>query len=161
MSIASRFIIWCIRRSKEGNVRVVAFKKRDDGSNIMGFWRWAPFWRDEYVGRNGQHWNRPPWWRPFNALLHCWRPDPDYAEEFHDHPRWSVTICLRGRLIEHTPWSVRELRSGSIVIRSRKAIHKFVVPPETRGRTWTLFIVGRRNHWQNTYSVTSRKPVPA
>jgi hypothetical protein len=93
---------------------------------------------------------------PFNALLHCWRPDADYAEEMHDHPRWSITLCLRGELIERTPWRERRLRPGSIQIRSRKFIHKFEIPPEHRGKTWTLFIVGRRNHRQNTYQIIPR-----
>ena len=48
------------------------------------------------------------------------------------------------------------LQPGSIVIRSRKAIHAFRVPKEHHGKTWTLFIVGRRNHRQNTYVVTTR-----
>jgi hypothetical protein len=42
---------------------------------------------------------------------------------------------------------------GSIVFRSRKAIHAFRVPRETRGKSWTLFIVGRRNHPQNQYLI--------
>ena len=96
--------------------------------------------------------NRPPWWRPFNAFLHCWRPKHE-GEEFHDHPRWSITICLRGQLIERTPWAARTLTPGSVVIRSRKAIHGFYVAPENRGRTWTLFVVGRRNHRQNRYAI--------
>ena len=42
------------------------------------------------------------------------------------------------------------------MIRSRKAIHAFEVPVEAMGETWTLFIVGRRKHRQNTYVVTPR-----
>ncbi len=74
----------------------------------------------------------------------------------HDHPRWSITICLRGRLIEHTPWGAHVLSPGVIVVRSRKAIHEFEVPIGFRGKTWTLFIVGRRNYRQNTYRITRR-----
>jgi hypothetical protein len=161
MSLTRRFIVWAIRRTPCGRQHVIAFKRRDDGSEILGFYRYAFMWHDEYVGKDGKRWNRPPWWRPFNMLLHFWCPDPDYAEEFHDHPRWSITLCLRGKITEHTPWSSRELHAGSIVIRSRKAIHRFTVAPEYSRKTWTLFIVGRRNHWQNTYSVISRKPVAA
>lgn len=75
-----------------------------------------------------------------------------HKEAFHDHPRWSVTICLKGRIIERTPWGERELRPGSIVFRSRKAIHAFELPDQ-EGEVWTLFIVGRRNHRQNGYVV--------
>lgn len=121
------------------------------------FWRFEPFWPDEYIsGQTGKHWNRPPWWRPFNALLHQWMPVPGTREEMHDHPRWSITVCLRGKMIEHTPWGDNVLTPGSIVIRSRKYIHAFSIPEGYSGKTWTLFIVGRRNHRQNTYVVTPR-----
>jgi hypothetical protein len=41
-------------------------------------------------------------------------------------------------------------------LRSRKYIHAFSIPEGYSGKTWTLFIVGRRNHRQNTYVVTAR-----
>lgn len=132
--------------------RVVKF----DGSFL--FRRYEFMWFDEFRNeRNGQSYHRPPWWRPFNAFLHCWRPTA--GEEFHDHPRWSITICLAGELTEKTPWNERVLRPGSIQFRTRKFIHAFEVRPEHRGKTWTLFIVGRRNHWQNTYRITSQRPI--
>lgn len=96
-----------------------------------------------------------PWWMPFNAFLHHWKLGPDTPESFHDHPRWSITICLKGRIIERTPWGERLLTPGSIVIRSRKAIHAFEIP-QGAGEVWTLFIVGRRKHRQNTYAVERR-----
>lgn len=143
-SIANRFIVWAKRRARH-HVRVVTF-----GGSLL-FWRYEPFWPDEW----GKH-NRLPWWRPFNALLHCWRPEAEQREAMHDHPRWSITICLRGKIIERTPWGERTLTPGSVVIRSRKAIHSFEVPVGYRGKTWTLFIVGRRKHRQNTYQVVPR-----
>lgn len=147
---ARAFILWAFRRSYRGKstsrwsrVPVVTFDDRPL------FVRFAPFWFDESV-HDGTHYNRPPWWRPFNVLLHWWRPKSG-VEEFHDHPRWSVTVCLRGEIVEMTPWGERTLKPGSVVVRSRKAIHAFRVP----GRSaWTLFIVGRRNHPQNTYAIT-------
>lgn len=120
------------------------------------FHRFDPFWPDEWVTAEGKRYNRPPWWRPFNALLHHWKPTPGTREGYHDHPRWSITICLRGALDEHTPWATKRLRPGSIVIRSRKYIHAFSIPEGYSGKTWTLFIVGRRNHAQNSYVVTPR-----
>lgn len=141
--LIERFTDWAVARSYPQ--AVVSF----DGKH--GFTRYAPFWLDEW---NGQ--NRPPWWRPFNLLVHHWDPEPGYEEELHDHPRWSVTLCLAGKIIERTPWGDRELTPGSIVVRSRKAIHGFSVPEGFSGKTWTLFIVGRRNHPQNTYVVTAR-----
>lgn len=117
------------------------------------FTRYQPLWFDEWVSGNNKHYNRPPWWRPFNALLHNWCPEPDTREDYHDHPRWSITICLLGKMIEHTPWGDHVLTPGSIMIRSRKAIHAFSIPEGYSGKTWTLFIVGRRNYRQNSYVV--------
>jgi hypothetical protein len=151
MSIASRFILRAIRDRS-----VAAWAPVGSFDGVRGFRRWAPLWPDERVDRQGMHHNRPPWWRPFNVLLHWWCPHAGYAEVFHDHPRWSVTICLRGRLVEETPWRRRTLGPGSIVVRSRKYIHRLKVPDGYSGRTWTLFIVGRRDHVQNDYVVRSR-----
>jgi hypothetical protein len=97
--------------------------------------------------------NALPWWLPCNAFLHHWNPEPGYEEDLHDHPRWSITIVLKGQLTERTPWGNRRLRPGSIVIRSRKYIHGF---SEVTGDVWTLFIVGRRVARQSTYVVTAR-----
>lgn len=142
--LVSRAIVWAMKRSPYAQ-RVVTF---DD---FFLFDRYAPFWPDEWAGNR-----RPPWWRPFNVLLHRWWPEPGTQEGFHDHPRWSVTICLRGEIIERTPWGDRLLKPGSVVARSRKAIHAFRMPEGPRRPVWTLFIVGRRNHRQNTYVITPR-----
>lgn len=137
-------ILWMVRRSPWWNpIPVVTF----DGKPL--FKRFEPFWRDEWQGRH-----RPPWYRPFNVLLHRWTNGE--GEAFHDHPRWSITICLRGQIIERTPWKRRLLTPGSIVFRGRKYIHAFELPAGSAGKTWTLFIVGRRNHQQNSYVVTPR-----
>jgi hypothetical protein len=127
---------------------------RFDGSFL--FWRHELFWSDEWIDGAGNHYSRPPWWRPFNAFLHWWKPTDDQGEGMHDHPRWSITICLRGKMIEHTPWGDKVLTPGSIVVRSRKYIHSFSIPEGYSGKTWTLFVVGRRNHRQNSYVVTAR-----
>lgn len=155
--LIGRFIEWAVSRSphRQG---VVTF----DG--IFLFDRFEFLRRDEWTDRQwDQHRDkyptRPgllPWWLPLNAFLHCWNPEPGSQEGFHDHPRWSVTICLAGRIIERTPWGERTLKPGSIVIRSRKAIHAFKVPENHSGPIWTLFIVGRRRYRQNTFTVTAR-----
>lgn len=141
------FILWGRRRA----ARQRDIRRMVDGDGRTSAIRHAFLWPDEWITDNVRY-HRPPWWRPFNAFLHCWRPQHD-GEEFHDHPRWSITICLKGCMVERTPWGERTLTPGSIVIRSRKAIHAFFVPHEHRGKTWTLFIVGRRNHWQNRYQI--------
>lgn len=148
--LISSFILWAIKRAPFAQDVVTHEDHR------LIFKRYAPFWYDEYhyiSGRTGNlvRSHRPPWWRPFNILLHRWVAA--HREAMHDHPRWSITICLRGRIIEHTPWGSRELRPGSVVIRCRKAIHAFELPAGAHGKTWTLFIVGRRNHRQNGYIV--------
>lgn len=142
--IVSRFIAWAKRRCAYATP-VVTF-----GGSFL-FTRYAFLWPDEWEGKHAL-----PWWRPFNLLLHCWNPEPGQREAMHDHPRWSITVCLRGRIIERTPWGERLLMPGSIVVRSRKAIHSFEVPAGYGGDTWTLFIVGRRKHRQNTYSIVAR-----
>lgn len=147
--IVMAFILWTLRKAgKYGWQQVVTF---DDAPL---FRRFAPFWPDEFV-RRGEHHHRPPWWRPFNMLLHWWMPGRR-PESFHDHPRWSVTICLRGKLVEMTPWGDRLLKPGAVVFRTRKAIHAFRVPDGYTGTAWTLFVVGRRNWPQNTYQITPR-----
>lgn len=147
--LVDRFIAWAVRRAPHPQP-VVTF----DGKDL--FTRYE-FWRlDEYVKDDGSIYRPLPWWRPINAFIHCWAPDPGSREGFHDHPRWSITVCLKGEVTEVTPWGRRLLRPGSIVIRSRKAIHAFEMAPGFAGETWTLFIVGRRRHRQNTYLVTPR-----
>lgn len=121
----------------------------DTGTKL--FDRFQPFWPDEFVSKSGRYFNRLPWWRPFNILLHKWVAAHDGG--MHDHPRWSITICLAGEMTERTPWSARRLRPGSIVFRTRKAIHSLDIPEHALGKTWTLFIVGRRNHSQNGYQI--------
>lgn len=140
----ARFILWAVKRAGGSRYPVVTF----GGSRL--FTRFEPFGQDEW----GSY--KLPWWKPCNALLHCWAPAANQREAMHDHPRWSITVCLRGRIIERTPWGERRLTPGSIVIRSRKAIHSFEVPVGYSGRTWTVFIVGRRKHRQNTYEVVAR-----
>jgi hypothetical protein len=138
---------WLKKRLLSRKVNVVTF----DGKFL--FHRYQLLWWDEWVTKDGKHYNRPPWWRPFNAFLHRWAPEPGTREGYHDHPRWSITVCLRGRMTEHTPWGDNVLTPGKIILRSHKYIHAFSVPEGFAGKTWTLFIVGRRNHRQNSYVV--------
>lgn len=155
--VTASFILWAIRRTRQlrhGPLPVVTH-----GGDRL-FQRFEFLWPDEYfwvdINGNERMAHALPWWRSFNAFIHRWHPAPLLRESIHDHPRWSITVCLRGRIIERTPWGERLLKPGSIVIRSHKAIHSFEVPKSYRGKTWTLFIVGRRKHRQNTYEVTAQ-----
>jgi hypothetical protein len=164
MTLVDRFIAWAKERA--GIVQpVVTFGGQPlfDRYEFLRYDEYSDGWWDEHKARCKCHWcpaqdRRPralPWWLPLNAFLHHWRLGANTPEEFHDHPRWSVTIVLKGRILERTPWGVNQLRPGSVVIRSRKYIHAFEIP-EGAGEVWTLFIVGRRKHRQNQYDVKAK-----
>lgn len=155
--LVDKLINWAVRRGSPAR-EVVTF---DDQFlfhryEFLRWDEWPDIWWDKHRAKYPVRPNKLPWWLPFNAFVHCWQPLPGTGEAFHDHPRWSVTICLRGQITEVTPWGRRVLRPGSIVIRSRKAIHAFEAHEAFAGETWTLFIVGRRKHRQNSYVVTAR-----
>lgn len=156
--IIDRIIDWLASRAK--NVSNVVTFQGDDLFTRYEFFR-PDEWQDKFFDRmkakdpTSKRPNALPWWCPVNAFLHHWRLGPDTPESFHDHPRWSITICLKGKIVERTPWGDTTLTPGSIVFRSHKAIHAFEIPNDA-GEVWTLFIVGRRKHRQNSYSVTAR-----
>lgn len=151
------FIRWAVAHSpyRQG---VVTFdgKHLFDRFEFLRRDEWPDGVWDEHREKYPKRPNALPWWLPFNAFLHSWDPEPGSQEGFHDHPRWSVTICLAGRIVERTPWGEQLLKPGSIVIRSRKAIHAFKVPDDYAGPIWTMFIVGRRVARQNTFVITAR-----
>lgn len=149
LSMIRSLIAMAVRRAR----REVSTTWVVNADDQMVFKRFHFLREDEFVGGKGHVYFKLPWWQPFNAMLYCWRPPLGVDEEMHDHPRWTITVCLAGELIEETPWGRRVLRPGAVVIRSRKAIHRFIVHPRHRGRTWTLFIVGRRKYEQHWYAV--------
>jgi hypothetical protein len=156
-----RFVDWliaCLTRSV--TIQPVVTFEGKPLFDRYEFWRkdeWPDVWFDR-LREDKPDAKRPnalPWWLPVNAFLHRWSMGRNTPESFHDHPRWSITVCLKGRIIERTPWRERELRPGSVVVRSRKYIHAFEIP-DGAGEVWTLFIVGRRKHRQNSYAITPR-----
>jgi len=100
----------------------------------------------EYIDR----WHLIPRNNRFNVYLHKYYGG-DVGRAPHDHPWWNKTIVLRGGFIEHT---FEHMDSGefhehtsykwSFNVISRKAtdIHRIVLSPLMKGRTWTLFITG-------------------
>ena len=64
-----------------------------------------------------------------------------------------LRIGIGASVLAATAW----LTPGSVVFRSHRFIHKVIVPPRWHGRTYTLFIVGRRRWNQNFYK--DGKPV--
>lgn len=110
---------------------------------------------DLVVGaEESQHWpvrgEKPylqRWWliprnRFFNVYLHRFlRSDDDRA--LHDHPWWSFSIMLKGRMLEHT---IRdggvhhraELTAGCVRFRTARFAHRLELQPSEE--CWTLFI---------------------
>jgi hypothetical protein len=152
------FIRWAVARTRHGARRVVTFEGKllFERYEFLRADEWGDSLWDEHREKYPTRPGKLPWWLPFNAFLHNWKPEPGFEEDLHDHPRWSITVCLKGQIIERTPWGSCRLKPGSVVFRSRKAIHGFALPEELQGEIWTLFIVGRRKHRQNTYVVTAR-----
>lgn len=89
------------------------------------------------------------WWiiprnRRFNVYLHSFlKSDEDRA--LHDHPWWSVSLTLQGRMYEisKTPTGEahRIINCGDIVVRSAEFAHRLEVPPQDR-LMLTLFVTG-------------------
>lgn len=112
--------------------------------------RWWIFRPDEWWDdRRGQN-NALPWWRPFNVFLHRW--DGSDTGHPHNHPRWTITIVLRGGFMEQTQTREFWRTPGSVVFRRASYIHRVIVPKRLHRKTYTLFIVGRRT-WKQSYLV--------
>lgn len=152
-------IAWMVRRADWWNCHPLTQWSRADKKHRTVAFRYVPFWPDEIQRGDNTIYLQLPWYRPFNILLHHWRAHDD-GQEMHDHPRWSITICLKGEIVEKTPWGERTLKPGSVVFRSTRYIHGFRVAPAHSCRTWTLFIVGPRARCQNTYFVERRMQTP-
>jgi len=95
-------------------------------------------------GRDNPYLNR--WWiiprnRFLNIYLHeILRSDDDRA--LHDHPWWSLSICLHGGMCEHLPGGVvRIVHPGDVILRSARAAHRLEIGG---ARCITVFITGPR-----------------
>lgn len=147
-----KLISWMVKRTDWLDHHPLTSWDTVEGKSRRVAHRYAPFFTDEIQRGDDTIYKPLPWYMPFNILLHNWREHDD-MENMHDHPRWTFTICLKGELIEKTPWGERVLRPGSMVLRSPRYIHGFRVTAEHSCRTWTLFLVGRRRYPQNSYIV--------
>lgn len=104
------------------------------------------------------------WWliprnRFFNIYLHhVLHSDDDRA--MHDHPWWSISLCLAGQMRELSaraadawpdagvaagydpspPTRLREVRQGDLVFRSARALHRLILSGGEE--CWTLFLTG-------------------
>ena len=94
---------------------------------------------DFIIGDNYMH----RWWiiprnKYFNIYLHkIMSNDDDRA--LHDHPWWSISILLRGKLREVLKNRTRTPRRFIPLIRSAKLAHRLEI---VDGPVWTLFITG-------------------
>lgn len=94
---------------------------------------------DFLIGDNYMH----RWWliprnRYFNIYLHkIMHNDDDRA--LHDHPWWSISILLKGRLREVLANRSRYPMRFVPLLRTAKLAHRLEV---VEGPAWTLFITG-------------------
>ena len=124
---------------------IFAMRPRREADFLIG-----PSAEDPYMRR---------WWiiprnNYFNIYLHHMRHDDDDRAP-HDHPWWSLSLCLRGVIREHQmeirrtrTWPTREagrdwyinwIGKGDWKWRSNQYIHRLELP---FGDAWTLFITG-------------------
>lgn len=78
--------------------------------------------------------------RIMNVYLHKFLGS-DHDRALHDHPWYSVSVVLKGELIEHLPNDVsRTIKRGKITIRNPRFQHRIELP---KGQTaMTIFITG-------------------
>lgn len=102
----------------------------------------------------------------FNIYLHkIIRDDDDRA--LHDHPWWSLSLRLRGDLIEVDGNGQHFV--GRVRLRSATYAHRLCIPKFQKGASWTLFFTGPRlrewgfhcpsgwQHWSEFTDVTGAK----
>lgn len=85
------------------------------------------------------------WWviprnRYFNIYLHhILHSDDDRA--LHDHPWWSLSLCLSGQVLEYRKgMELRYVSAGDVVLRSARAAHRLEL--RDKADCWTLFVTG-------------------
>jgi len=96
---------------------------------------------DLVIGEKYLHrWYVIPRNRLFNIYLHkFYASDEDRA--LHDHPWWSMSVLLRGEVIEHQFNKVRIIPRWLPVFRSAKFAHRLEL---VKGPITTVFITGPR-----------------
>jgi len=94
---------------------------------------------DFIIGDNYMH----RWWliprnKYFNVYLHKIMHDDD-DRALHDHPWWSVSFLLKGKLLEVHKNGSRIPKRFLPLVRSAKFAHMLKI---LNGPAWTLFITG-------------------
>lgn len=75
----------------------------------------------------------------FNIYLHHILRS-DAAEAMHDHPWWSLSLVLRGSVVEVDDAGRATLVAGAARYRSSGYRHRLEIAPHTT--VWTLFVTG-------------------
>src|SRR3989304_8508241 len=108
---------------------------------------------DRCIGSPGdiylRRWYLWPRNRLINLYLHVYRRSDD-ARALHDHPWWSLSICLFGQYDELIGYrgnraEVAETRfrtAGDVVLRSARHSHRIAVDGRLADQVWTLFLTG-------------------
>jgi len=120
-----------------------------------------PF-KPKIIGENYLHrWHILPRNRWLNVYLHRFTGSDD-ERALHCHPWPSVSILLRGNLLEVMPGKFREIPRWVPVLRRANHKHRLV---HWGKPTWTLFITGPRRHFPGTkipmwffHCVNGKKP---
>ena len=69
----------------------------------------------------------------------------DWTRDPHDHPKWQISIGLRGGYIEETPQGIQRFVAPWIRIFPPEYIHRLRVP---KSGCWTIVITGRyKREW--------------
>ncbi len=127
ISLLSAFLFWLIFGNRRKNNGVGGFLSRRYITGLDG---------SEYLIRR--------YLLPRNKILNIYLhrflgSDDDRA--LHDHPWYSVSVVLKGELIEHLPRKrLRKIKAGVISFRSPLQQHRIELP--TGQKATTLFITG-------------------
>ena len=111
-------------------------------------------WGRERFDDNGQISTRWRWQKLIpNVFLHNWHNCE--AHQLHTHPNWTLSLVLRGPILEHRvdsngKYSIKELHAGAIVFRRYDEFHRYEIPDDVRkrGGAWTVFIRGKWKYRQ-------------
>lgn len=120
---------------------IYMFKPKREPDVLIGPTKEDPYMRRWWVIPRNKH---------FNVYLHHMRHDDD-DRAAHDHPWWSISLCLKGYILEKEyhpeskTYTDNHIRKGNFKYRSSSYAHRLVLP---EGDAWTLFITGsRKRDW--------------
>lgn len=66
----------------------------------------------------------------------------DWSRDFHDHPKWFISIGLKGSYVEETPKGKKVYKAPWIRYFPPNHIHRIALFPEEKS-AWTLVITGK------------------